>query len=74
MTLQEFKNLPSTRKGLILLDAEFKKTNDIFFNEVARELRTHLQLPTAVKKVVGKFNFEKHYELKSKFGKTKLPF
>jgi len=58
MTLQEFKNLPATRKGLKKLES----TENIFFNEVSRELRTYLQLPSSVKKIVPKFSFEKVYE------------
>jgi len=61
MTLQEFKNIPATRKGLEILNKEFIATGDKFYNEVSRELRTNLQLPAAIKKITGKFNFENHY-------------
>ena len=80
MTLQEYKNLPSTRKGLEKLSNEFTQTNNVFYNEVSRALRTHLQLPASVKKVVGKFNFEEYYnkivEIKNQgYAKhTTLPF
>jgi len=80
MTLQEFKNIPATRKGLDILNKEFNTTGDKFYNEVSRELRTNLQLPTSVKKIIGKFDFEAYYNKiisiqKLGYGKTTiLPF
>lgn len=61
MTRQQFFKLPATRKGIEILEKEFIATGDVFYNMVSRELRTHLQLPTSAKKVVGKFCFENHY-------------
>lgn len=61
MTKSEFFKLPATRKGLSILEKEFATSGNIFYNEVARLLRTHLQLPAVVKKI-KKFNFEEIYQ------------
>lgn len=80
MTLQNFKAIPSTRKGIIILDEEFKKTGNVFFNQTSRALRTHLQLPAPVKKLIGKFSFEEYYNKTVELKKqgyartTTLPF
>ena len=68
MTKSEFLKLPATRKGLSVLSAQ---TLDIkFYNEVARALRTYLQLPASVKKVTSKFSFEKQYNSYIELQKT----
>lgn len=59
MTKSEFFKLPATRKGLALLSAQSLESK--FYNEVARALRTYIQLPASVKKVTSKFSFEKQY-------------
>lgn len=61
MTKAEFSKLPATRKGLSILEKEFAASGNMFYNEVARLLRTHIQLPAAVKKV-KRFNFEEIHQ------------
>lgn len=79
MTKQEFINLPATRKGLQLLAIEFGKTDNTFFNEVSRQLRTYIQLPPAVKRLTN-FSFveilEKYSQIQSLGYRTdlKIPF
>lgn len=70
MNKSEFFKLPVSRKGIELLLNEFNSTNEMFFNEVSRALRTYLQLPSSVKKISSKFSYEETYNKYSELKKA----